>query len=92
MSSAPEPPSSVRHTKSGIADEDVPDHLYEDLPEHFLQTDEKGRKVPDYLRMILMCMSDLFMADRIQACTGLRCERSRQALAELEPYQSRLSS
>lgn len=55
MSSAPEPPSSVRHTKNGIADEEVPDHLYEDLPEHFLQTDEKGRKVPDYLRMILMC-------------------------------------
>lgn len=33
----------------------MPEHLYEDLPEHFLQVDEKGRKVPDYLRMILMC-------------------------------------
>jgi hypothetical protein len=35
----------------------VPSHLYEKLPEHVMMTDERGRRVPDYLRMILMCRS-----------------------------------
>lgn len=50
MSTAPQPPSGKHAQK----DEDVPEHLYAELPEHFMRTDG-GRRVPDYLRMILMC-------------------------------------
>jgi hypothetical protein len=51
----------------------VPDHLYDRLPEHLMTTDEKGRKVPDYLKMILMCGSDstsaMLLADQQQRFT-----------------------
>lgn len=34
-----------------------------------MMTDDKGRKVPDYLRMILMCGSELVCRDRLSvAC------------------------
>ena len=59
----------------------MPEHLYEDLPEHFLQVDEKGRKVPDYLRMILMCEYCLILFE--QARSGGR--RSRAVL----PFENR---
>ncbi|WWC85912.1 threonine ammonia-lyase, biosynthetic [Kwoniella dendrophila CBS 6074] len=49
-SSAPFPPPSSKHDDN----EDVPSHLYEKLPEHIMQTNSKGQKVPDYLKMILM--------------------------------------
>jgi hypothetical protein len=55
-STAPIPPSGSKHV-NGQGDEEVPDHLYTRLPDHLMMTDEKGRKVPDYLRMILMCPS-----------------------------------
>ena len=45
-------------------DEEVPDHLYDRLPEHLMTTDEKGRKVPDYLKMILMCEPRLTLTRR----------------------------
>jgi hypothetical protein len=54
-SSAPLPPSSSNHVQNGEEDEDVPSHLYEKLPAHTLESDGRGGKVPDYLRMILMC-------------------------------------
>lgn len=54
-SSAPVPPSGSKHLNGHQGDEEVPDHLYERLPEHLMTVDEKGRKVPDYLKMILMC-------------------------------------
>jgi len=58
-SSAPVPPSGSKHLNGHQGDEEVPDHLYDRLPEHLMTTDEKGRKVPDYLKMILMCESGL---------------------------------
>lgn len=54
-SSAPLPPSSSSHAQNGTEDEDVPTHLYGRLPRHVLVKDERGREVPDYLKMILMC-------------------------------------
>ncbi|ADV24924.1 threonine ammonia-lyase, biosynthetic [Cryptococcus gattii Ru294] len=48
-STAPIPALPPQHT-----DEPVPSHLYRSLPHHFLVGDAHGRKVPDYLRMILM--------------------------------------
>lgn len=57
-STAPIPPSGSKHV-DGQEDEEVPDHLYSRLPEHLMTTDEKGRRVPDYLRMILMCESSV---------------------------------
>lgn len=54
-SSAPVPPSSSKHA-NGVEDEDIPSHLYEMLPEHLMVDAGNGKgKVPDYLRMILMC-------------------------------------
>jgi uncharacterized Zn-finger protein len=58
-SSAPLPPSSSNHAQNGEEDEEVPSHLYGRLPKHVLVRDEKGREVPDYLKMILMCESSL---------------------------------
>lgn len=49
-STAPIPALPPQHT-----DEAVPSHLYHSLPHHFLVDDAHGRRVPDYLRMILMC-------------------------------------
>jgi hypothetical protein len=51
----------------------VPEHLYEDLPEHFLQVDEKGRKVPDYLRMILMCEYCLVVSEQARLSVRHSC-------------------
>lgn len=53
-SSAPVPPSGMNGPQG---DKEVPDHLYDRLPEHLMTVDEKGRTVPDYLKMILMCGS-----------------------------------
>ncbi|WWC99320.1 threonine ammonia-lyase, biosynthetic [Kwoniella sp. B9012] len=49
-SSAPFPPTSAKHDDN----EDIPSHLYEKLPDHYLKVNGKGQKVPDYLKMILM--------------------------------------
>ncbi|WVR03496.1 threonine ammonia-lyase, biosynthetic [Kwoniella sp. DSM 27419] len=49
-SSAPFPPPSSKHQDN----EDVPSHLYEQLPAHMLMDNGKGSKVPDYLKMTLM--------------------------------------
>ena len=57
-SSAPVPPSGSNGHKG---DEEVPYHLYDRLPEHLMTTDEKGRKVPDYLKMILMCEPNILL-------------------------------
>lgn len=54
-SSAPLPPSSSSHVQNGEEDEDIPSHLYGKLPAHALESDGRGGKVPDYLRLILMC-------------------------------------
>ena len=56
-SSAPVPPSSSKH-QNGYPDEPIPSHLYERLPAHLLKQGRKG-KAPDYLRMILMCESQV---------------------------------
>ncbi|WVQ80289.1 threonine ammonia-lyase, biosynthetic [Cryptococcus sp. DSM 104549] len=50
-SSAPRPTLPPSHNEQ---DEGVPSHLYSQLPEHFMGVNDKGEKVPDYLRMILM--------------------------------------
>ena len=64
-SSAPVPPSGSKHLNGHSGDEEVPDHLYDRLPEHLMTTDEKGRKVPDYLKMILMCRSFFTSAEQL---------------------------
>ncbi|WWC66661.1 threonine ammonia-lyase, biosynthetic [Kwoniella pini CBS 10737] len=48
-SSAPFPPAT-KHDDN----EEIPSHLYEKLPNHILETNSKGQKTPDYLKMILM--------------------------------------
>ncbi|EIW68008.1 hypothetical protein TREMEDRAFT_63892 [Tremella mesenterica DSM 1558] len=53
-STAPEPPSALKHSQNGHSDDDIPDHLYQTLPPHFMERDSNGRLVPDYLRMILL--------------------------------------
>lgn len=54
-SSAPLPPSASNHAQNGEEDEAVPTHLYDMIPEHMFETNAQGQKVPNYLRMILMC-------------------------------------
>ncbi|KAK4688881.1 threonine dehydratase, partial [Tremellales sp. Uapishka_1] len=53
-STAPAAPSSSNHAANGSEDEAIPSHLYSKLPDHVMETDANGNKVPDYLRMILM--------------------------------------
>lgn len=54
-SSAPMPETPKVHTVAN-GDPDVPSHLYERLPQHFLHKEEGSDElVPDYMRMILLC-------------------------------------
>lgn len=64
------------------ADEDIPDHLYDRLPEHLMTTDEKGRRVPDYLRMILMCELERAAPRLLSVCAE---DRSKSLLEATEP-------
>jgi len=63
-SSAPMPPAAFTHAQDGSDDKDIPYHLYDKLPAHYLEAGPRG-PVPDYLRMILMC--------ELQATTSCDC-------------------